>query len=221
MFNQFCFYFKRRTPDAPDFQHIVVSAAVVVISVFILVIGTFGIWMWQGYDSGVAEYGTSLHWSFFVIYGLAFIYQSALYEENGLKGSLNLLATASFTVLGVAVFEWFWMISYAVFHGEWWILTDNPLVPPNIYMTLNGLMWLPYIYAQGYKPAIYKHTQYSLTAVTLTTLLWYATGFTQTSYPQHQTPNIYIENNLIHTINLLSKASWAWLIATLTTLKNI
>lgn len=189
------------------------------LSVAIMVLGATVIWMWQGYDSGVAEYGTSLHWSFFVIYGLAYIYQCAVYEQNGVKGSLNLILTAIFTVLGVAVFEWFWMISYAVVRGEWWILLDNPVVLPNIYMTLNGAIWLLYIYANGYKPAWYKHTRYSLIAVILTTILWYATGFMQTSYPVHNQPNIYIENNLIHTINTLSKIAWAWLTATLTTFK--
>lgn len=190
------------------------------IAVGVLVFGTLGIWIWQGYDSGVAEYGTSLHWSFFVIYGLAYIYQSALYEQNGLTGSMNLWITASFTVFSIAIFEWFWMISYAVVRGEWWILTDNSYAVSNLYMTLNGVIWLFYILAYGYRPVWYRYTKYSLIAVIITTALWYVTGFTQTSYPQHHAPNIYIENNLIHTINTLSKTSWAWLTATLTTLKN-
>lgn len=189
------------------------------LSVGILVLGTSVIWMWQGFDSGIAEYGTSLHWSFFVIYGSAYMYQSAMYEQNEVEGSLNLMLTAIFTVLGVAVFEWFWMTSYALVRGEWWILLDNPVVLPNIYMTLNGVLWLLYIRGLGYRPTWYKHTGYALIAVILTTLAWYATGFMQTSYPVHNQPNIYIENNLIHTINTLSKTAWAWLTATLTTLK--
>lgn len=174
-------------------------------SVAVIVLGAFLIWIIQGYDSGITDYGTSLHWSVFVIYGLAFIELSGYYErELGVTGSQNTIYAFVFTVFSVALFEWYWMISYAFTHGKAFVLFNNlGHTFPNLILTVIGGLFLWHIRDET---NLKLNPRYKIIILGLAPCLaWILMGFPQTSYPQLNTAPLYIENNWIHTVNLLAK----------------
>ncbi len=68
------------------------------------------------------QYGLNMHWSALVIYGLCFWGLSRYYSGQGIHGSRNFTFSVAYTLLSVGVFEFFWMISFAVFQGQPWLL---------------------------------------------------------------------------------------------------
>ena len=86
-------------------------------------IATF-LWIVRGWDSGITTYGTSLHYSVFVIYGLEYALLNWWLDLiHQIKGIRNLVVSVLVTVGSVALFEWYWGLGYAFFHGESWVLT--------------------------------------------------------------------------------------------------
>jgi len=67
-------------------------------------------------------YGKEMHYSAFVIYFLLFYFMSRSWEKAGIVKSKNLVFSFAAMFLSIAVFEWFWMICYATFQNQPWVI---------------------------------------------------------------------------------------------------
>lgn len=169
------------------------------------------LWALGGWDSGIGSYGTSLHYSVFVIYGLEYALLNWWMDNaEGIRGVRNLTISVLWTIFSVAVFEWYWSLGYALLHGEAWVLTPmNTVYTELIAITLIGTLGGMYAIRQGIRPNIDRMTILLL----MPALFWLAIGFPQTCYPAGDGTVIYIENNLIHLFNVLAKAGMAFSMA--------
>lgn len=170
-------------------------------AVLTLVALTGFMWFNQGFDSGVAEYGTSMHWSWFVIYGLTFYVTSWNYEKKGfMGGSRNVLASLGTIMLAFSLFELYWSIGYALSHRETWLLTSRAMMQISLIFTLSY-----FILALTYEvnDARWYHLLWFIPSI-----IWLLIGFPQTCYPQVDGTINYIENNAIHALNVISKATF-------------
>ncbi len=174
------------------------------------------LWAVRGWDSGIGSYGTSLHYSVFVIYGLEYALLNWWMDKaENIRGVRNLTISVLWTIFSVAVFEWYWSLGYAVMHGEWWVITPvNHVYDELIAITLIG--------ALGGLLAMKWGVRLKFDGITILLLLpalfWLAIGFPQTGFPSIEgqstyVPVIYIENNLVHLYNVLSKAGMAFGVA--------
>jgi len=165
------------------------------------------LWAVRGWDSGIGNYGTSLHYSVFVIYGLEYALLNWWMDHaENIRGVRNLTISVLWTVFSVAVFEWYWGFGYAVLHGEYWVITHaNTVYTELIAITLIGALGGIYAIRQGICPTIDGITLLLL----IPALAWLAIGFPQTCYPDIDGTVIYIENNLIHLFNVLAKTGMA------------
>ena len=169
------------------------------------------LWIVWGWDSGIGSYGTSLHYSVFVIYGLEYAALNwSLDTVEGLKGIRNLIISVLWTIFSVALFEWYWGIGYAIFHGEAWVLTSlNTVYTDLIAITIIGVLGGLLAIKWGVKPTLDWLTLF----LCLPAIMWLAIGFPQTCYPAVDGSVIYIENNLIHFFNVLAKFGMAFGVA--------
>ena len=166
------------------------------------------LWAVRGWDSGFGSYGTSLHYSVFVIYGLEYALLNWWMDNaENIRGVRNLVISVLWTVFSVSIFEWYWGLGYAIFHGECWVLTpQNNVYTELIAITLTGIFGGIYAMKQGIRPKIDGITLLLL----MPALVWLAIGFPQTCYPKINGTIIYIENNLIHLYNVIAKAGMAF-----------
>ena len=75
------------------------------------------------YDS---YYGKEMHYSAFVIYGLMYWALSRHFNKNlGITKSKNIAYSVSLTFLSIAIFEFFWMYSYATFQRQVCVITPK------------------------------------------------------------------------------------------------
>jgi len=173
-------------------------------------IATF-LWIVRGWDSGITTYGTSLHYSVFVIYGLEYALLNWWIDNaHDIQGIRNLMISVLWTVFSVAVFEWYWGLGYAFFYGETWVLTPlnavyNELIAITIVGALGGLMAM----RLGVRPTFDKLNL----LMVLCPAIWYLAGFPQTCYPKVNGTIIYIEDNLVHLFNVLAKSGLALAVA--------
>lgn len=68
-------------------------------------------------------YGKEMHYSAFVIYFGLFYVLSKSWEKAGVTKSKNLVFSFGAMFFSVAVFEFFWMLSYATFQNQSWVIT--------------------------------------------------------------------------------------------------
>lgn len=68
-------------------------------------------------------YGKEMHYSAFVIYFLLFYFVSRSFEKADVVRSKNLIFSFSVMFLSIAVFEWFWILSFATFQNQPWVAT--------------------------------------------------------------------------------------------------
>lgn len=165
------------------------------------------LWIIRGWDSGITTYGTSLHYSVFVVYGLEYALLNWWMDHvENIRGVRNLTISVLWTVFSVAVFEWYWGIGYALFHGEWWVLTPlNTVYTELIVITLTGALGGLLAMKQGLRP---KFDKLNL-LMFLCPVIWYLAGFPQTCHPKVNGTIIYIEDNLVHLFNVLAKSGLA------------
>jgi len=102
------------------------------------------------------QYGKEMHWSAFVIYGFMFWGLSHHFERSlNIKGSKNIAYATSLTLFSIAIFEFYWMICYALFQHQPWIIT--PQMPQlrihlqNFAFLLVGGLGLLYLYVDSHK----------------------------------------------------------------------
>ena len=165
------------------------------------------LWIIRGWDSGITTYGTSLHYSVFVIYGLEYALLNWWMDHvENIRGVRNLTIGVLWTVFSVAVFEWYWGLGYALFYGETWVLTSlNNVYTELIVITLTGALGGLLAMKRGVRPTFDKLNLLML----LCPVIWYLAGFPQTCYPKVNGTIIYIENNLVHLFNVLAKSGLA------------
>ena len=171
------------------------------------------LWIVRGWDSGIGQYGTSLHYSVFVIYGLEYALLNLWIDKvHNIKGIRNLIVSCMATVGSLALFEWYWGIGYAFIHGEKWVLTPmNTVYTELVIITLMGALGIIYALRLGIKIKINRLTLLLL----LPAALWIISGFPQTCYPKLDGTVIYIENNLVHLYNVMAKSFMAMATATI------
>ena len=165
------------------------------------------LWIIRGWDSGIGQYGTSLHYSVFLIYGLEYTLLNLWIDKvHKIRGIRNLIVSCMVTVGSVALFEWYWGLGYAVFHGEKWVLTPlNTVYTELIIISIIGILGLIYAIHLGIKPTIDRLTYFLL----IPAIVWLFIGFPQTCYPSLDGTVIYLENNLVHLYNVLAKIGMA------------
>jgi len=77
------------------------------------------------------------------------------HREHGITGSRNVCYAVSGTLLSIAVFEWFWMLGFAVFQGQPWVIT--PVMPQlrihlqNMAFTGLGFIGVLYMWADSHR----------------------------------------------------------------------
>ena len=166
------------------------------------------LWAIRGWDSGITTYGTSLHYSVFVIYGLEYAALNWWMDTaRKIKGIRNLIISVLWTVFSVAIFEWYWGIGYALQHGETWVLTPLNTVYTELWViTIIGALGGLYSMKLGGGIMVDRLTFFLLSPV----IFWLLIGFPQTCYPDVDGTVIYIENNLVHLYNVLAKLGFAF-----------
>lgn len=103
------------------------------------------------------HYGKEMHYSAFVIYGLAYWYLSRYYEKHlGIVKSKNVAFTCSFVLLSIGLFEFYWMGSYSYFQNQAWVTTfrfpQAKIILQNMAFVLLGGLGLVYVWADSYGP---------------------------------------------------------------------
>ena len=166
------------------------------------------LWIVRGWDSGITTYGTSLHYSVFVIYGLEYAALNWWMDTaRKIRGIRNLIISVLWTVFSVALFEWYWGFGYALLHGESWVLTPlNTVYTELLVITFIGSLGGLLAMKQGVRPTVDRLTMFLI----LPAIMWLAIGFPQTCYPKVDGTIIYIENNLVHLYNVLAKLGLAF-----------
>ncbi|MBA7700522.1 hypothetical protein ES703_109237 [subsurface metagenome] len=166
------------------------------------------LWIVRGWDSGIGQYGTSLHYSVFVIYGLEYATLNFWLDTvEKIRGIRNLIISVLWTMFSVALFEWYWGLGYALLHGEWWVLTpSNTVFTELITITIIGVLGLIYAMKLGVTPTVSRLTLF----LSLPAIYWLIIGFPQTCYPSVDGSVIYIENNLVHLYNVTAKLGLAF-----------
>jgi len=169
------------------------------------------LWIVRGWDSGITTYGTSLHYSVFVIYGLEYAALNWWMDTaRKIRGIRNLIINVLWTVFSVALFEWYWGFGYALLHGESWVLTPlNTVYTELLVITFTGSLGGLLAMKQGVRPTVDRLTMFLL----LPAIMWLSIGFPQTCYPKIDGTIIYIENNLVHLYNVLTKLGLAFGVA--------
>jgi len=166
------------------------------------------LWIVRGWDSGITKYGTSLHYSVFVIYGLEYAALNWWMDTaRKIRGIRNLIISVLWTVFSVALFEWYWGFGYALLHGESWVLTPlNTVYTELLIITFIGSLGGLLAMKQGVCPTVDRLTMFLILPATI----WLISGFEQTCYPKVDGTIIYLENNLIHLYNVLAKLGLAF-----------
>ena len=161
------------------------------------------LWVVRGWDSGIGQYGTSLHYSVFVIYGLEYALLNWWMDTvQQIRGIRNLIVSVMITIGSVAIFEWYWGLGYALIHGEIWVLTPlNSVYTELVVISLIGLVGILYAIRLGVNLKIDRLTIF----LSLPAIQWWIIGFPQTCYPSLDGTVIYIENNLVHLYNIMAK----------------
>ena len=100
-------------------------------------------------------YGKEMHYSAFVIYGLMFWALSRHFDKNlGITKSKNIAYACSLTFLSVAIFEWFWMLSFATFQRQPWVITPKwpqlRIHLQNFAFSTVGVLGVVYMWADSY-----------------------------------------------------------------------
>lgn len=96
-----------------------------------------------------SSYGTELHFSAVVIYGLMFYWLSKHYEKNGIVKSKNIAYSIGLSLLAIGTFEFYWMLSYAYFQNQFWVITpvwpQLRIIMQNLVFCIGGSLVLLYM----------------------------------------------------------------------------
>lgn len=94
-------------------------------------------------------YGKEMHYSAFVIYPALFYALSRCWEKAGVKMSKNIVFSSAAMLLSIAVFEWFWILSFSHFQNQPWISTwrfpQMKILLQNLVFTVAGFLAVLYM----------------------------------------------------------------------------
>jgi len=116
-------------------------------------------------------YGKEMHYSAFVIYGLMYWALSRHFEKKlGITKSKNVAYAASLTLFSIAVFEFYWILSYAHFQNQPWVAKlqwpQLRIILQNVAFFSVGVLAILYIWADSYvlkgKEVVGKKYRYKL-----------------------------------------------------------
>lgn len=112
---------------------------------------TFAAWTQIWHD----HYGKEMHYSAFLIYGLMYWALSRHLDCNfGIVKSKNVAYSAGLTLLSVALFEWYWILSYAHFQNQSWVATlrmpQFRIILQNILFIILGGLAVLYMYLDSF-----------------------------------------------------------------------
>jgi hypothetical protein len=101
------------------------------------------------------QYGKEMHLSAFVIYGLAFWWLSRHFDKNlGIYRSKNVCYASAVTLISIALFEFYWMISYSSFQHQPWVFTFRmpqlKIILQNVAFLCVGVLALLYMWIDGH-----------------------------------------------------------------------
>lgn len=100
-------------------------------------------------------YGREMHYSAFLIYGLMYWGLSRYFDKRlNIRGSKNVCFSGALTFLAIAIFEWYWMISYATFQNQLWVISLNlpqlRIVLQNLIFSFVGVLGSVVIWQHSY-----------------------------------------------------------------------
>lgn len=185
-----------------------------------------------------AGYGQWLHWNSLIVYGFIFYYSGKFFRGLGVVKSLNVVMSLCFTFLSIGVFEAYWMLCYAFFQNQPWVITwmmpQARILIQNFSFTIIGIMGIIYFWAAGHS---WRPTKLFVLASILSVVFavawvyypfsvkpfsiggWSNTNlFPQTLYTIELTPfdginageAFFVEDNMIHFFNVAVKGLMGW-----------
>jgi len=100
-------------------------------------------------------YGKEMHYSAFVIYGLMYWALSRHFHQNlKIEGSKNVVYTCAIVFFSIALFEYYWIYSFATFQNQPWVGTwkmpQLRILVQNLIFAIVGIMGILYIWADSY-----------------------------------------------------------------------
>lgn len=99
-------------------------------------------------------YGKEMHYSAFVIYFGLYYFLSRSWEKAGIKRSKNMIFSFSAMFLSIAVFEWFWILSFSHFQAQPWVSTwqfpQMKILLQNSIFSAAGLLGAIYMLCERY-----------------------------------------------------------------------
>lgn len=101
-------------------------------------------------------YGKEMHYSAFVIYGLMYWALSRHFEkETNFTMSKNVCFSCALMFLAVAIFEFYWIYSFAYFQNQWWVATwkmpQLRILLQNVIFLFVGAIGVFYLWADSYE----------------------------------------------------------------------
>lgn len=99
-------------------------------------------------------YGKEMHYSAFVIYFLLYWGASRAWEKAGIVGSKNMVFSFAGMFLAIAVFEWFWILSFSTFQNQPWVSTwrfpQMKILLQNTFFSLAGGVTVLYMLTERF-----------------------------------------------------------------------
>lgn len=184
---------------------------------------------------GYSVYGRSFHFSSYIIYGLLFFGCTKLLHRLNIRQSRNVVYSGCLTVLNIAVFEWFYMGTFAIFQSgrnliEWFI-TDLWFLQQYLLVLILGIIGLTLFIVESHQTNPRSFKFHPNTTMFIPLVLTVAMFLTWINYPfiskqvsigtwtsSHLFPQthyayinaeLYVKNNVLHTVNLLVKTLFA------------
>lgn len=102
-------------------------------------------------------YGKEMHYSAFVIYLLVYYGLSKHYEALGIIKSKNVVYSFCIMFISVAIFEWFWILTFGILQNQPWVYTwkwpQARILLQNTAFAFVGLIGILYAWLDSFKEA--------------------------------------------------------------------
>lgn len=106
------------------------------------------------HQTWVNHYGKEMHYSAFLIYGLAYVALSHHFKNLGITHSKNMIFSFIIMLFSVGVFEFYWIGSYSYFQNQPWVsrlqFPQLRILIQNFVFVTIGIFGIFYIWANGY-----------------------------------------------------------------------
>lgn len=199
----------------------------------------------QVHASALGYYGLGQHLSSAVIYGAVFLLLSFHFEKYNIKKSMNFALSTLLTLFSVGLYEVIYNVLYSQLQSQYWAFSFVSKQGLNMWCFVAfiglGAVSFVYLYALNFKPNFSKCTMLFLAGSIVTYLLWvfypvstsltvgsWTSGalFPQTMYAVGPVDGVmqgvpyFVENNMLHLVNLLNKVFMALSVLNLCRIKR-